>query len=228
MLVDDHRLFREGIHALIDAQDDVEVIGEAADSRTALQLLETVSCDLIMLDITLPGPNGIAMLHELKRRKMSSPTLMLTMHENADMIADSFAAGATGYAVKNQPFDELVGAMHSVARRENYLAPHLPQLLTPGGGIIPPGGVLAILSAREREIFDLDCARLLQRRRRQAPLHQHQDRRDAPHPHHEEARRAQHRRAHSAGCASRASGGVAITERSSAPRFHAPSSAAAA
>lgn len=157
VLVDDHRLFRDGMRALFGSSTDIEVVGEAADTRTALTLLENVECDLISLDITMPGPNGIALLRELKRRQQTAATMMLTGHQETDMITDAFAAGATGYALKQQSIDEIVGAVQSVSRRENYLAPTLNQDLLPGAfALLPPeGGVLAILSAREREVFDL-------------------------------------------------------------------------
>src|SRR3954469_12986645 len=159
LLVDDHRLFRDGVRALLSAYADIEVVGEANDSREALELVETVACDLIIIDITLPGSNGLALLRELKRLKIDQPTLILTMHQQADMVADAFSAGATGYALKHQSESELVEAVRMTARGATYLAPQLPQELAPEAGASPPGApgrsVLALLSSREREIFDL-------------------------------------------------------------------------
>ncbi|HEX6836219.1 MAG TPA: response regulator transcription factor, partial [Polyangia bacterium] len=123
----------------------------------ALELAEHTAFDEIVLDITLPGSNGLALLRELKRLRIRQPALILTMHQHADMVTDAFAAGAVGYALKHQSELEIVEAIRSVARRETYLAPSLPPELLPDGDGAPPHpvGVLSVLSSREREIFDL-------------------------------------------------------------------------
>lgn len=156
LLVDDHRLFRDGLRAILSSYPDLEVVGEASDYRSAIELIEKVEFDLIVLDITLPGSNGLALLRELKRRHVRQPALVLTMHQHGDMVADAFAAGAVGYALKHQSEAELVEAVRSTARRVTYLAPQLSRELLPdaNGGATPPG-VLSLLSSREREIFDL-------------------------------------------------------------------------
>lgn len=156
LLVDDHRLFCDGLRAILSSYPDLEVVGEASDYRSAIELIEKVEFDLIVLDITLPGSNGLALLRELKRRQVRQPALILTMHQHSDMVADAFAAGAVGYALKHQSEVELVEAVRSTARRVTYLAPQLSRELLPdaNGGAAPPG-VLSLLSSREREIFDL-------------------------------------------------------------------------
>jgi two-component system response regulator NreC len=160
ILVDDHQLFRDGLRAILGTYSDIQVVGEASDARSALDLVDTVPFDLSILDITLPGPNGLALLRELKRRNVTQPALILSMHQQADMVADAFAAGAVGYALKHQSEVELVEAVRAAAHRIIYLAPQLSRDLLPGAGAsLPPDaslhGVLALLSSREREIFDL-------------------------------------------------------------------------
>lgn len=156
LLVDDHRLFRDGLRAILGAHSDLEIVGEASDYRAALELMEQTDFDLVVLDITLPGSNGLALLREMKRRRVRPPALVLTMHQHSDMVSDAFAAGAVGYALKHQSESELLEAIHAAARRESYLAPQLsPELLPRGDGHAPPAGVLDVLSSREREIFDL-------------------------------------------------------------------------
>ena len=156
LLVDDHRLFCDGLRAILSSYPDLEVVGEASDYRSAIELIEKVEFDLIVLDITLPGSNGLALLRELKRRHVRQPALILTMHQHSDMVADAFAAGAAGYALKHQSEAELVEAARSTARRVTYLAPQLSRELLPdANGGAPPPGVLSLLSSREREIFDL-------------------------------------------------------------------------
>lgn len=159
VLIDDHRLFRDGLRAILTCHDDLQVVGEASDFREAVDLLANVEPDVVVVDITLPGSNGLALLRELKRRGVRAPFLMLTMHQHADMVTDAFAAGATSYALKHQSERELVEAVRTTAARTTYLAPQLSRELIPTSGGPPArsaaNGVLALLSAREREIFDL-------------------------------------------------------------------------
>jgi DNA-binding NarL/FixJ family response regulator len=160
LLIDDHRLFRDGLRAIVTSYPDLQVAGEASDGRAGLELIESVPFDLIVLDITLPGSNGLALLRELKRRGIGKPVLVLTMHQHADMVSDAFAAGAVGYALKHQSESEIIDAVRTVARRVTYLAPQLSTDLLPDARNDSPAGaathgVLALLSSREREIFDL-------------------------------------------------------------------------
>lgn len=156
LLVDDHRLFRDGLKAILGSYPDLTVAAEASDARSALELAESIEFDVVVLDITLPGSNGLALLRELKRRRVKQPALVLTMHQHGDMVADAFAAGAVSYALKHQSEGELVEAVRSTARRVTYLAPQLSRELLPdASGASSAHGVLDLLSSREREIFDL-------------------------------------------------------------------------
>src|SRR5205807_2300497 len=122
ILIDDHRLFRDGLRAILSAYPDLSVVGEAGDYREALEVCEHIECDLVILDISLPGSNGLALLRELKRRRQRQPVLIVTMHQHADMVADAFAAGATGYALKHQSEAELIEAVRITVGRVPYLA----------------------------------------------------------------------------------------------------------
>ncbi|MCU1281675.1 MAG: Response regulator, LuxR family [bacterium] len=157
LLVDDHRLFRDGFRAILAAYPEFAIVAEAADVREATRLAAEVPHDLVVVDITLPGSNGLALMRELKRQRARSPVLVLTMHQHADIVADAFAAGATGYALKHQSEGEIIEALRSCAERRRYLAPQIPPSLLDGedAGRRASGGILTQLSAREREIFDL-------------------------------------------------------------------------
>lgn len=160
LLVDDHQLFREGLQALLATQPDLEFVGEAANVREALALVETTEHDLMVVDIALPGSNGIALLHELRRRRYAQPVLILTMHSQRDMIMEAFEAGAIGYALKNQGVSELLVAVRATARRQRYVTPSLASTITtfedvPRRPHATQDGVFGVLSAREREVFDL-------------------------------------------------------------------------
>ncbi|MDB4964946.1 MAG: two component transcriptional regulator, LuxR family [Myxococcales bacterium] len=158
LLVDDHRLFRDGMRALLATYPDLQIVAEASDAAQALEQAAAVDHDLIILDISLPGSNGMALLRDLKNRPQCRPVLVLTSHQHRDMVADAFAAGATGYALKHESYGDLVEAVRATAEGRRYLAPQLaPELLdiTPASGGKASRGVLGVLSPREREIFDL-------------------------------------------------------------------------
>jgi DNA-binding NarL/FixJ family response regulator len=154
VLVDDHQLFRAGLRALLAVEPAVSIVAEAGDSREACTQVDAVDHDLIIIDVTLPGSNGIALIRELKRRHKRRPVLVLTMHEHADFVVDAFAAGANGYALKNQSEAELFEAIRVTAAGGRYVAPSVAELVRSADGS-PQRSLLSSLSAREREIFDL-------------------------------------------------------------------------
>jgi DNA-binding NarL/FixJ family response regulator len=158
LLIDDHELFREGLRSLIGLEPGLTVVGEAADARTAFRLFDTLSWDLTVLDLWLPATDGFAVLREIRRRRLTQPTLVLTAREAADDAAEALIAGAQGFALKRQRFAALAAAMRTVGAGGRYLAPELsePQVSallerhTRGDG-----GPLSVLSEREREVFQL-------------------------------------------------------------------------
>jgi DNA-binding NarL/FixJ family response regulator len=155
LLVDDHRLFRDGLRAILAGYPDLTLVAEASEAREAERLAEEVAHDVLIVDVTLPGRNGLALVRELKRQRRRSPILVLTMHQHPDIVADAFAAGVTGYALKHQSEAELVDAVRATFAGRRYLAPQIsPALLDGGGGARLAAGVLGQLSSREREIFD--------------------------------------------------------------------------
>ncbi len=154
VLVDDHQLFRAGLRSLLAAEPAFSVVAEAGDAREAYLQIEAVEHDLVVVDVTLPGSNGIALIRELKRRLQRRPVLVLTMHQHADFVADAFAAGANGYALKLQSESEIFEAIRVTAGGGRYVAPALVDLVR-SSEASPQRSVLGHLSAREREIFDL-------------------------------------------------------------------------
>jgi DNA-binding NarL/FixJ family response regulator len=154
VLVDDHQLFRAGLRSLLAVEPTFEVVAEAGDAREACQRVETVEHDLVIVDVTLPGSNGIALIRELKRRQKRRPILVLTMHQHADFVVDAFAAGANGYALKLQSEAEIFEAIRVAAGGGRYVAPAVAALVR-GSDVVPQRSLLSSLSAREREIFDL-------------------------------------------------------------------------
>jgi DNA-binding NarL/FixJ family response regulator len=150
-LLDDHLLFREGLRAVIQTDPALDVVGEAADARSAYAIVESAKPDVVVADITLPGINGIAFTRELVRRGDGTRVLVLTMHARADMAGEALDAGARGYALKDELPDTILGAIRLVSRGERYVSPRVRGALDRVGG----SGPLGELSTREREVFDL-------------------------------------------------------------------------
>ena len=153
-LVDDHELFRTALRMMLEAIPDVEVVGEAPSAREALHVLETCAPDVALIDITLPGSNGLALVRELRRMRVPAARLVLTMHSSADYVSEAFAAGAHGYALKDDSPSMLVDALRAVAGGGRYVSPRLPDEVTAtlrSDGDGPAGR----LSPREQELFDL-------------------------------------------------------------------------
>jgi DNA-binding NarL/FixJ family response regulator len=153
VLLDDHPLFREGLRAVLDADPEFHVVGEASNAESALALVADKRPHVVIVDITLPGSSGIELTREVVKRSPDSRVLVLTMHSRPELAAESFGAGARGYALKTELPGQIVEAVRSVARGEVYLSPAIPRAVLDGStsGLDPIHG----LSPREREIFDL-------------------------------------------------------------------------
>ena len=121
LLVDDHALVRAGIRALLEALPRVEVVGETGDGLAAVQLATELAPDVILLDITLPGLNGLEVAARVARLGSGTRVLMLSMHASPEYAARAFAAGAAGYLNKDSAFDELAAALDAIGAGRRYL-----------------------------------------------------------------------------------------------------------
>jgi DNA-binding NarL/FixJ family response regulator len=121
LLVDDHALVRAGIRALLEALPWVEVVGETGDGLAALQLAAELAPEVILLDITLPGLNGLEVAMRVARLGTGTRVLMLSMHASPEYAARAFAAGAAGYLNKDSAFDELAAALEDIDAGRRYL-----------------------------------------------------------------------------------------------------------
>ncbi|MES1158101.1 MAG: response regulator transcription factor [Haliangium ochraceum] len=158
LLVDDHHLFREGLRAVLAGAEDIVVAGEASTGREAFEMLDRLRPDVVTVDVTLPDGDGILATREILRRQPNTRVLMLTMHGNHYYVSQALAAGAKGYALKEQLPTEILEALRTVARGETYVAPQLPQDLALAASSRKTNGAtnpLDSLSPRERDIFDL-------------------------------------------------------------------------
>ena len=116
LVADDHALFREGLRSILELKEDIKIVGEARDGVEALGLADRLKPDLILMDISLPGPNGIRVTRQIKKRCRKVHVIMLSMYEDAAHITESFQAGASGYVIKTYPSGELIETIRSVFR----------------------------------------------------------------------------------------------------------------
>jgi two-component system response regulator DegU len=155
-LIDDHIVFREAFRTLLASTQEFSVVAEGPDGQGVCELYEATRPDVVVMDVTLPGIDGLTATRELTSR-YPAKVLMLSAHAVHDHVSRAFAYGATGYALKSQPAAAVIEALKAVARGDRYLAPELPvSLLTaPRARGRGTTGQLEGLSHREREVFDL-------------------------------------------------------------------------
>jgi DNA-binding NarL/FixJ family response regulator len=122
LLVDDHALVRAGIRALLESLPRLEVVGETGDGIEAVRLAREIAPDVMLLDITLPGLNGLEVAARVARLGGRTRVLVLSMHASPEYAARAFAAGAAGYLIKDSAFDELAAALEAIAAGRRYLS----------------------------------------------------------------------------------------------------------
>src|SRR5215204_4929275 len=118
LLVDDHALFREGLSALLSYQDDFTVVGEAEDAESALDQARALEPDIVLMDIELPGEDGVTTTQRLKMEMPAVTVVMLTVHDDSQTLFEAIKAGAQGYLVKNVRSRELLEQLRGLARGE--------------------------------------------------------------------------------------------------------------
>ena len=123
ILADDHLVVRAGLKALLAGNRDIEVVGEAANGREALALIERLKPDVAVLDLDMPVMDGVAATKELVKRQTSTRVLILTMHSEDEYLVALLEAGASGYLVKNAADRELADAVRAVAAGDSYVQP---------------------------------------------------------------------------------------------------------
>lgn len=160
LIVDDHVLFREGLRALLDLEQDFSVIGEASQGSEAVSLAERDAPDVILLDLHLPDGNGADFCPELLRRSPASRVVILSAYDDVEEITAALVAGASGYVLKTVGVERLAENIRSVFRGEVLLAPPIAakvvqQLSRLREKSSRDVDALAVLTPREREVFQL-------------------------------------------------------------------------
>lgn len=129
LLVDDHAILREGIKALLEKQDNIEVVAEAGDGREAIPKAAQFRPDVVVLDISMPTMDGLESTRQMKRDNPDIKVLVLTMHDNEEYFFQLLRAGASGYVTKKSVSRELVSAIEAVYRGESFFCPSMAKFL---------------------------------------------------------------------------------------------------
>ena len=124
-LVDDHELARDGLRDMLADEPDIEIIGEAADGREAIELCRRARPDLVLMDLRMPRMDGLAATRAIKQEHPGISVLVMTMHENPDYLLEALRAGAAGYILKDAARDDVISAIRGVLSGESPLAPEL-------------------------------------------------------------------------------------------------------
>lgn len=158
ILADDHRIVREGLRGLLQKLPDMEVIAEAEDGRNTVKLVQEMSPDVVIMDVTMPDMNGIEATRQIVGASPAVKVIALSMHADRRFVTGMLNAGARGYLLKNCALEELAQAIRRVVSGHSYLSPTIVDVVVPTVGQPPEkteGPGLDTLTTREREVLQL-------------------------------------------------------------------------
>jgi len=156
LVVDDHAIMRDGIRALLGLHDDIEIVGEASEGKEAIEKARELVPDVVVMDITMPGMDGLEATRRIRKKTPAVKVLVLTQHDNKEYILSAIKAGAGGYVPKRALGVELVSAIRTLHKGDSFLYPSaatalIEDYLRQAGGEEPYNR----LGSREREILKL-------------------------------------------------------------------------
>jgi DNA-binding NarL/FixJ family response regulator len=154
LLADDHAVVRQGFRRILEAQTDMEIIGEAGNGREAVELAGRLTPDLVVMDVAMPELNGIEATRRMKEESPRTRVLALSMHKDAVYVREILRAGAQGYLLKDAIDADLVAAVRAVAGGDGYLSPGVANAVLTDyrQHVTDP---IDLLSSREREVLQL-------------------------------------------------------------------------
>ena len=155
LIVDDHAVLRSGLHLLLDAQSDIEVVGEAGDVKEAVFETRDKQPDVVLMDVVMPGQTGIEGVPLVLKEAPEAKVLVLSMQDDPRYVHEAFAAGAAGYILKEAVDAEVVGAIQRVAAGDHYVHPALGARLVAAEAEAKAREEADPLSDREREVMRL-------------------------------------------------------------------------
>ena len=154
LLADDHAVVRQGFKMILDAQPDMEIVGEAANGREAVDLAEQLHPDVVVMDVAMPELNGIEATRRLASSVPHARVVALSMHKDSVYVREILRAGARGYLLKDSGAADLVAAIHAVASGESYLSPAVSNAVLDDYRRIATNPI-DLLTSREREVLQL-------------------------------------------------------------------------
>ena len=158
LIVDDHKLMREGLRILIEKQSGMKVVGDADNGRTAVKMVRELSPDIVIMDIAMPDLNGIEATHQIKSEFQNTRVVVLSMHADKRFVAKVLKMGASAYLLKDSAFEELVHAIHDVINNRIFLSPRITDIVIEDyihSSSNNEPSVFSELSNREREVLQL-------------------------------------------------------------------------
>lgn len=160
LVAEDHTIVRKGLCALLEAEADIDVVGEAENGRQAVEMVEELNPDVVLMDISMPELNGMDATRQLKKKLPDLKIIILSMHSNEEYIIETLRAGASGYLIKRTAPSELIKAIHAAQEGKSFLSPSVSKkvidsLVRSKAEIDSEPRGLNRLSTREREILQL-------------------------------------------------------------------------
>ncbi|MDX1953085.1 MAG: response regulator transcription factor [Verrucomicrobiota bacterium] len=158
ILVDDHKLMREGLASLLEKHAGLSVIAQTENGRTAIQLTQKLSPDIVVMDVSMPDLNGIDATRQIISRSPGTKVVALSMHSDKQFVVEMFRAGASGYILKDAALEDLANAIRTVVREQTYVLPKIAGLDVEDFMLQTSSPELLItprLTEREREVLQL-------------------------------------------------------------------------
>jgi two-component system response regulator NreC len=155
VLIDDHAVVRSGLSLLLDAEDDIEVVGEGGSAQDAIFRARALKPDVMLLDVVMPGESGIEVLPKLIKESPETKVLVLSMQDDPSYVREAFAAGASGYVLKEAVDEEVVAAVREIANGGRYVHPTLGARMVAADAQERAAAEADPLSEREREVLRL-------------------------------------------------------------------------
>ncbi len=156
ILADDHAIVRHGLSRSFQQEEDVEVIAQAKDGRSTVQLTRELSPTVVVMDIGMPDLNGIEATRQITRESPQVKVIALSMHSSRKYVTEMFKAGASGYLLKNCDFEELADAVRTVAGGKTYISPSISDVVIQHvHGSAEEDSAFSVLTRREREVLQL-------------------------------------------------------------------------
>jgi DNA-binding NarL/FixJ family response regulator len=161
VIADDQALMRAGFRLILEAEPDIELAGEAADGAEAVRVTEAISPDVVIMDVRMPGMNGIEATRALTEAGSAARVIMLTTFDMDEYVYDALLAGASGFLLKDSPPEQLIAGIRAACRGESLLSPAITRrmietfIARPRSSVTAPDRRLALLTPREREVLVL-------------------------------------------------------------------------